>query len=169
MGAINPSNLYGKTKLASEEIVKKTKSGYLILRPSLIIGYSPNITNDRPFNRLLKNLNEGLPVKYDTSWKFQPTYIRHISEVIENCINKNIYNEIIVVSVPELVSRYDYTKDILKPFNISVKPFDAKDTTFEVFEDKLEKLKEYNLPQYTYKQIVEEIINEIKNRNKFIF
>lgn len=167
MGAIKPSNLYGKTKLASEEIVKKTKKGYLILRPSLIIGCSPNTTNDRPFNRLLKNLNDGIPAKYDTSWKFQPTYIRHISEIIEACINKEIFNEVIVIAVPEMASRYDYTKDILKPFNIPVEPFDAKDTTFEIFQDKLEKLKQYDLPQYTYKQIIKEIINEIKNIEKF--
>ncbi|MEK7078733.1 MAG: sugar nucleotide-binding protein [Patescibacteria group bacterium] len=70
MGAIKPSNLYGKTKFKSEKIVKTAKTGYLILRPSLILGYSPNTTNDRPFNRLLKNLDEGFPAIYDTSWKF---------------------------------------------------------------------------------------------------
>lgn len=168
MGAIKPSNLYGKTKSASEDLVKKTDKGYLILRPSLVIGYSPNTTNDRPFNRLLKNLDKGIPAKYDTSWKFQPTYIKHISEVIEACINRNIFNETIVIAVPKLVSRYDYTRDILKPFNIPVEPFDARDVTFEIFEDKLEKLKKYNLPQYTYKQIIKEIIKEIENRKKFI-
>src|SRR3989338_2131857 len=93
MGAINPSNLYGKTKLKSEEIIKTAKNGYLILRPSLILGYSPNITNDRPFNRLLKNLDEKTPAIYDTSWKFQPTFIGHISEVIESAINQKIINQ----------------------------------------------------------------------------
>lgn len=90
MGAIKPSNLYGRTKLKSEEIIKTTKNGYVILRPSLILGFSPNITNDRPFNRLLKNLDEGTPAVYDTSWTFQPTYIKHISDVIEACIHKKL-------------------------------------------------------------------------------
>ena len=55
--AINPDTIYGKTKLAGEKAVKKTTAGFIILRPSLIIGFSPNTANDRPFNRLLKNIN----------------------------------------------------------------------------------------------------------------
>lgn len=145
MGAIKPSNLYGKTKLKSEEIVKTVKNGYLILRPSLVLGYSPNITNDRPFNRILKNLDEDVPAIYDTSWKFQPTYIRHISEVIESCINKKIINRSIVIAVPEMKSRYDTAKDILIPFGIKVASIDAKDSTFEIFEDDLSELNELGL------------------------
>lgn len=168
MGAIKPSNLYGKTKLKSEAIVKTAKNGYIILRPSLILGYSPNTTNDRPFNRMLKNLDEGVPAVYDTSWKFQPTYIRHISEVIETCINKGIYSYSIVIAVPEMKSRYDTAKDILTPFGIKVTPIDAKDSTFEIFADDLSELNELNLPKYTYNQMIKEIVNEIKIRNQIV-
>lgn len=168
MGAIKPSNLYGKTKLKSEEIVKSAKNGYLILRPSLILGYSPNTTNDRPFNRLLKNLDEGIPAVYDTSWTFQPTYIRHISEVIETCINKGIFNRSIVIAVPEMRSRYDTAKDILTPFGIKVTPIDAKDSTFEIFEDDLSELNQLDLPKYTYETMIKEIVNDVRNREKFV-
>ena len=168
MGAIKPSNLYGKTKLKSEEIIKTTKSGYLILRPSLILGYSPNTTNDRPFNRLLKNLDVGVSATYDTSWKFQPTYIKHISEVIEACINKQLFNKSIVIAVPEMRSRYDTAKDILTPFGVTITPIDAKDSTFEIFEDDLSKLNELDLPKYTYNEMIKGIIDEIKNREKFV-
>ena len=74
-GAINPEDVYGETKFHSEEYVKNTKAGWIVLRPSLIIGYSPNTINDRPFNRILKNLDTKTDAIYDTSWKFQPTYI----------------------------------------------------------------------------------------------
>ncbi len=168
MGAIKPSNLYGQTKLKSEEIVKTTKAGFLILRPSLVLGYSPNTTNDRPFNRLLKNLDDGTTAVYDTSWKFQPTYIKHISEVIEACIKNKIVNKSIVIAVPEMKSRYDTAKDILTPFGIMVSPVDTKDSTFEIFEDDLSELSEFNLPKYTYDQMIKEIVDEIKNRKKFV-
>ncbi len=168
MGAIKPSNLYGRTKLKSEEIVKTAKSGYLILRPSLILGLSPNTANDRPFNRLLKNLDESVPAVYDTSWKFQPTYIRHISEVIESSINKKIFSRSIVIAVPEMKSRYDTAKDILTPFAIKVTPVDAKDSTFEIFEDDLSELNELDLPKYTYEEIIKEIVDDMKNRHKFV-
>lgn len=168
MGAIQPSNLYGGTKQKSEEIIKTTRNGYLILRPSLILGYSPNTTNDRPFNRLLKNLDEGVPAVYDTSWKFQPTYIRHISEVIESCINKEVLSRSIVIGVPEMKSRYDTAKDILTPFGIKVTPIDTKDLTFEIFEDDLSELNELDLPKYTYEEMIKEIVNEVRNREKFV-
>lgn len=168
MGAIKPSNLYGRTKLKSEEIVKTTKNGYMILRPSLILGYSPNTTNDRPFNRLLKNLDEGTPAVYDTSWTFQPTYIKHVSEVIEACINKQILNRSIVIAVPEMKSRYDTAKDILTPFGIKVTPIDAKDSTFEIFEDDLSELNELDLPKYSYQEMITAIVDELKNREKFV-
>lgn len=168
MGAIKPSNLYGRTKLKSEEIVKTTRNGYLILRPSLILGYSPNTMNDRPFNRLLKNLDEGTPAVYDTSWTFQPTYIKHISDVIETCINKQILNRSIVIAVPEMKSRYDTAKDILTPFGIKVTPTDAKDSTFEIFEDDLSELKGLDLPRYSYKEMIKAIVDEIKNREQFV-
>lgn len=168
MRVIKPSKIYDRTKLKSEEIVKNAKNGYLILRPSFILGYSLNTTNDRPFNRLLKNLNEGVPAAYDTSWKFQPTYIRHISEVIEACIKNKIFNRSIVIAVPEMKSRYDIAKDILTSFGIEVTPNDAKDSSLEIFEDNRSELKRLDLPKYTYEEMIKEIIDEIRNREKFV-
>lgn len=165
--AINPENIYGRTKLASEAYVKETKAGYVILRPSLIIGYSPNTINDRPFNRILKNIDEKTPPSYDTSWKFQPTYLHHLSEVIEQIIEKNITNDIIPVAVADIKSRYDLAKDILSAFNITALPEDKKDTS-AVTIDNLNKLKEYNLPQYTYQEMIKSIIEEIHNRKNYI-
>lgn len=164
--AIDPENIYGKTKLASEAFVKETKAGYVILRPSLIIGYSPNTVNDRPFNRILKNIDDMTPPIYDTSWKFQPTYLHHISQVIEKIIEKNITNDIIPVAVAELKSRYDLAKDILLPFGITAIP-EYKNDLSTITSDNLNKLKEYNLPKYTYHEMIESIIEEIKNRKQF--
>jgi dTDP-4-dehydrorhamnose reductase len=125
------------------------------------MGFSPNITNDRPFNRLLKNLNENTPAIYDISWKFQPTYLHHISEVIIKIIELNINDEIIPIAVPELKSRFDLAKDILTPFNIEVKAEDKKDKS-KVFSENLNELKELNLPKYIYSEMINYIIQEIK-------
>lgn len=164
--AIKPDNVYGQTKRQSEEYIKQTEAGFVIFRPSLIIGFSPNTTNDRPFNRMLKNLDEKTEAVYDTSWKFQPTYLRHISEVIEEVIDKTILNETIPIAVPELKSRYDLAKDILQVFGIQVMPIDKDDKT-AVITDKLEKLKSLKLIQYSYKTIITDIISEINQREFF--
>ncbi len=168
MAAINPQNLYGRTKLQSEEIVKTVKNGYIIIRPSLILGYSPNTTNDRPFNRLLKNLDEDVLAIYDTSWLFQPTYIKHISDVIQVCINRKICNQSIVVACSAMKSRYDTAKDILTPLGVKVMPTDAKEST-EVFKDDLSELTELDLPKYTYTEMVSLIIDEIKKEKNLLF
>lgn len=154
--------LYGRTKIAGENFIKKVKEGYVILRPSLIVGFSPNTTNDRPFNRFLKNITEQTPAIYDTSWKFQPTWLKHISEVIELIIEKNIANEIIPICIPEIKTRYDIAKDILTDFGISVISEDKNDPTPN-FSDDLKKLKELNLPIHSYDQMIKAIQEEIRN------
>lgn len=164
--ALNPHNVYAKSKRQSEEYVKDTKGGYIVLRPSLIIGYSPNTVNDRPFNRILKNLDLKTEAAYDTSWKFQPTYVRHISEVIKQVIEDNITNKTIPVAVADLKSRYDIAKDILENFNIKVRPVDKQDTEPTAVEN-LEVLKELNFPQYSYQEMIKNIVEEIKNRKNF--
>ena len=158
----NTDSLYGRTKIASEEYVKKAKAGYVILRPSLIVGFSPNTINDRPFNRFLKNITEGTPAIYDTSWKFQPTWLRHLDEVIEAILERGINREIIPIAVPELKTRYDIANDILSRFNINVSPEDKQDNT-PTFSEKLDKLKELNLPAYSYDEMIAGIVQEINN------
>ena len=165
--AFNPDNVYGKTKYNSEQIIKGVKSGWIILRPSLILGFSPNTINDRPFNRLLKNLDEGTLAEYDTSWKFQPTYIGHLSDVIKEIIKKNINNELVPVVVDELKSRYDTANDILSSFGIKVIPIDNHDTAHFSEKRDISKLKELNLPTYTYQEMIRKIVDEIKNRDMF--
>jgi len=164
--AIRPMNVYANTKKESEKIIAKTKEGYLILRPSVILWFSPNTTNDRPFSRLLKNLDQGTPAVYDTSRKFQPSYLGHICEVIDVSIQKKLWNEIILVAVEDLKSRYDTAKDILAPFGITVEVADKHDTLPVVKED-LSKLKKLNLPAYSYDRMIQKIIDEINHRELF--
>ncbi|HUD20275.1 MAG TPA: sugar nucleotide-binding protein [Patescibacteria group bacterium] len=167
LSALDRSNVYGKTKYESERIVKQSSKNFVILRSSLVLGFSPNATNDRPFNRILKNLDARTPAVYDTSWKFQPTYIGHISEVILQVIKLGIWNQTIPVAVPELKSRYDVAADILNPFGITATPADLHDTTKPQTGD-MSILTSFHLPTYSYRSIIKHIIGEIRNREKFI-
>jgi dTDP-4-dehydrorhamnose reductase len=159
--AIEPANIYGKTKLAGEKIVEKSKHSFNILRPALIIGYSPNTTNDRPFNRLLKNIKEKTPAIYDTSWKSQLTWVGHISEIIKILIEKDIKDKIIPVAVPELKTRFDIAKDILSPLDIKAEPKNDNDPT-PIIEVSESRLKELDLPTYSYEEIIDKIVKETK-------
>lgn len=158
--AIQPSNLYGETKKSAEEIVESTEAGYVIFRPSLMIGYSPNTENDRPHNRILKNITKDTSPVYDVSWNFQPAWVGHLSECVALAIHRSISNEIIPVAVPELTSRYELARDILSHFDIEAIAEDKNDTT-PFFEVNLDKLAELGLPQYSYEEIIKKTLNEI--------
>lgn len=163
--AMNTSTMYGRTKAESENKVREMDT-WVILRPSLIIGYSPNTANDRLFNRFLKNIDEGTPAVYDTSWKFQPSYVRHISEIITLVIDKKINAQTIPIAVSALKSRFDVARDILTEFTINVIPEDKHDTT-PVLRDDLRTLKELGLPMYEYDEVIRACVEEIKQRERF--
>lgn len=167
MAAVNPSNLYGESKVTSEEITKKCNSGYLILRPSLIVGYSPNTENDRPFNRILNNVTKGLPAVYEDSWNFQPTYIGHISKVIEACIKKGLWNQTFEVVVPKVSTRYKLSKDILSHFNIEVEKETTEKPYFKDEDISIEPLVKNKLPTFSYSELVDLVVEEIKDPSRF--
>ena len=159
----DPTNVYAQTKFNSEAIVKNSGLKYLIIRPSLTLGMSPNTTADRPHNRLLKNIKEGSPAIYDTSWKFKPTYIGQISEIIHQSIERDLWNETLPVASDRLVSRFEIISDIFRFFNISVQGIDQKDPTPAIAED-LSILKRLQLPNYSYAEIVQKIADELKQQ-----
>jgi len=162
---INNSSVYAKTKSASESIVKNTTSGFIIIRPAHIVGYSPNTENDRQYNRFLKNLKDQVPAVYDTSWRFQATYLRHISEVILRIIELHISNQIIPVAVPELTTRFDLAKDILSPFGIQVTGENQNNHAPQFFED-VSILHKLHLPEYSYTEMITNILQETRDNLK---
>lgn len=168
LAAEHHNDIYGKLKLESEEIVKRTKKGYLILRPAFILGYSPNTKNDRPFNRILKCIDDRTkPAVFDTSWKLQPTYVGHLSQIIDNVIKKNYWNKLITAYINKIVTQYQIAKDILSRFNIPVSPID-KHMNISPSTDNLSEMKRFHLTPNTYKGFIETMIEEIKSRKRFV-
>jgi len=166
--AMHPTNVYGRTKRRSEELAKKTQAGWVVLRPSLILGFSPNTVNDRPFNRLLRNLDGGVPAVYDTSWHFEPTYILHIADMITAVIRKRVTALTIPVACPTLTTRYQTARDILSPFGIQVSGVDKKEV-METARADMTVPDGLDLPRCTYEQMIEGIIQEIRTRERFVF
>lgn len=165
--ALNPDNIYGKLKLESEEIIKQVKAGYLILRPSLILGFSPNQANDRPFDRVLNCIENPEKAVFDTSWKFQPTYIGHLSSVIKTAITNNVFGHLVHVFSSSIETQFSTARDILKPFNIEVKPID-KQMSISLQEKDEKELTDLGLPTCSYEEMINNIHEEIKNKDKFV-
>lgn len=159
--ALNPDNIYGKLKLESEQIIKRVEAGYLILRPSLILGYSLNQNNDRPFDRVLKCIDHPEKAEFDTSWKFQPTYVGHLSAVIKTAIKNDIFNYLVHVFSPSIETQFSTAQDILKPFGVEVKPID-KQKSMSLQEKDEKELIELGLPTCSYEEMIDSIHEEIR-------
>lgn len=165
--ANNPDNIYGKLKVKSEEMVKVVKTGYLILRPSLMVGFSPNITNPRPFNRILSCLdNRSIVGEFDTSWKLQPSYVGHLSQAIDKVVQRDLWNKTIPIFINEIVTQFQLAHDILGPFGVSVKEVDQH-MDIPLSPEDLTDMNSLKLTPNSYKEMVKLIIDEIKNRDKF--
>ncbi len=154
-------DMYGQSKVFGEKWSSQVQAGFLIIRPHLIIGYSPNTVNDRTFNRFLKNLREKVPVVYDTSWKFQPTYIGHLSEVIKKYIEGKITANLVSVAFDVFKSKYELASDVLKPFGIKVIGVDQQTRRMQTGMN-LTEFKKLNLPIRTYGEMIKKIVSEVE-------
>lgn len=165
--ANNPDNIYGELKVKSEEMVKGVKAGYLILRPSLMVGFSPNTTNPRPFNRILNCLDDrSITGEFDTSWKLQPSYVGHLSQAIDKVIQRDLWNKTIPVFINEVVTQFQLAHDILEPFGVSVKEVDQH-MDIPLSPEDLTDMNSLELTPNSYREMVKLIVDEIKNRDKF--
>jgi len=166
--AINPKSLYGETKLASEDLVKKTKNDYLILEPGIVIGFSPKVKKeDGFFSSLMDNLEDNKVVEYENSTQYRPTYIGHLCEVIKEALDKKIWNKVIQVSIPVLKTKYEMAKDILESFGVSVREVDTPKIDTNSRPQELSELQKFNLPVCIYEEAISKIITEIKNRDNY--
>lgn len=165
--ANNPDNIYGKLKVKSEEMVRRVDAGYLILRPSLMVGFSPNTTNPRPFNRILSCLdNKSTIGEFDISWKLQPSYVGHLSQTIDKVIQRDLWNKTIPIFINEVVTQFQLAHDILEPFCVSVREVDQH-MDIPLSPEDLTDMNSLGLSPNTYKGMVKLIVEEIENRDKF--
>lgn len=165
--ALVTDNPYGKYKALSEEVVKDARHGYLTLRPSLIVGVSPNQTNDRTFNRFLFAIEKGeKTVAFDTSWRLRPTYIGYLSQMIDQAIGRNLWNYTVPVYLPHVLDQATLARDVLTPFGIRVTGVDRK-LAFPLIDFDESDLRKFTLIPHSYEALVATLISEIRNRDAF--
>lgn len=163
------ASFYGKVKLESEEITKVTQAGYFIIRPGIVVGMSPKVKKeDGFFSSLVDTIDNDNQVEYSVSKKSRITYLAHITDVIKKILDNRIWNKTVFVVVPDLKTKHEVANDILTPLGILVKGDSSTPATLEDAKQEVLELKQLNLPVYSYEQIISKIIDEIKDRNKFV-
>jgi dTDP-4-dehydrorhamnose reductase len=158
--AIFFDNVYGRSKRKAEEIVKNSRTPHAILRPGIILGWSPNEHGDRPYNRLLRDIQRG-SAEYDGSLT-QPTWAGHMSQVIDQIIQEQIYRVILPVAVSDNVSMYQLAHDVLSPFGVAVTELKGAGPSGKPMD--LTPLREHGLLVCSYKELLENVVEETTMR-----
>ena len=112
-----PINYYGETKLRGEEIVKKSRVPFAIIRPILMYGWNHAYERANIVTLSLEKLKNNAQVyAYDDVYS-NPLFAPHCAEVIWRIIKDNKY-DIFNVAGKERVSIFDLVKKAAEIFNL---------------------------------------------------
>jgi len=111
----NPLGYYGRTKLASENVLKISGTYYTILRTNVLYG----IANSHPdFVRWVFNsMKEGKHIRIVTDQINNPTYIDDLVQAIDKVLGFRKYG-IYNIGGREFISRYDFSIRVADFFNL---------------------------------------------------
>jgi len=113
----NPLGYYGRTKLASENVLKISGIKYTILRTNVLYGISESGKADFVY-WVIKNLSENKEINIVKDQFNNPTFVYDLISAINKVIEFNksgIFN----IGGKEFLSRFDFTKKISVYFNLN--------------------------------------------------
>jgi dTDP-4-dehydrorhamnose reductase len=99
----NPATFYGRTKLISEDDIKRELKYFIILRTANVYGSD----GGNFFNFVLKSINQGKNIEVFNDTFFSPTYIEYLMGSVAKLI-ENDFSGIIHIAGKEKISRYDF-------------------------------------------------------------
>jgi dTDP-4-dehydrorhamnose reductase len=126
----NPLSVYGRTKVEAEERVRTGSDDFVIVRTTVMYGWSSRYTESMA-EWVLRGLQEGQELNMYHDQYRQFILINHLVAAIFELIEmKALLNETILVAGPELLSRYEFAKRLAQTFglpeaNIRSTPFDS--------------------------------------------
>jgi len=115
----NPLSYYGRTKLASENVLFTSGVPSTILRTMVLYGIGQNVKQNFAL-WLHKNLKEGKPIRVVDDQFGNPTLVDDLAYAIVRIIELNrggLYN----VAGADIVSRYDFALALAKLYNFEKK------------------------------------------------
>jgi len=107
----NPISVYGKSKLAAEEIVKSSIENWAIVRPVLVYGYSKSAARENIFTWVLDSLKNGKDINVVQDQIRTPTFVLDVVKLIKNII-ENSANGFFNIGGSEAISVLDFAKQI---------------------------------------------------------
>ena len=122
----NPINYYGKTKLASENVLRAGDVRFAIARTIVLYGTGKNVKKNFALF-LVDALKEGKPVQAATDQVSNPTYVHDLAFGILRIVEQEaegIYH----LSGSERLSRYEFAHKVANVFGLDPGPIAAVKT-----------------------------------------
>ena len=128
----NPKNEYGRTKLAGEQLVQSICSNYYIIRTSWVFGqYGHN------FVYTMRRLAETYPILTVVSDQVdRPTWTRTLAEFMVHVMETKPATGIYHLSNDNSCSWYEFACEILKDFDVEVKPLTSEEYPQKAYRPK---------------------------------
>ena len=114
---LNPISIYGKTKLASENILLEKDIKNLVIRGNVLYDYSPH-TSASFLNWVVSSLKSNQEIKVVEDQFNNPTWTRSMSDIIELSIENDLEG-IIHWGDAVHISRFEFAKLIAKKFSLN--------------------------------------------------
>lgn len=110
-------NYYGNTKLEGERICKESASDCIIIRPSILYGYSGNGDRKTFISHVIEKLKKGERVSADNSIIKYPLLIDDVALGIKKLIELN-EEGIFHFSGPDAITKYEWGKKIARFYGL---------------------------------------------------
>ena len=112
-----PINVYGQTKLASEQIVLLQNNNNLIIRGNVLYDYSNN-SGASFLNWVIKSLKNSTEIQVVNDQINNPTWTHSLADIISMCIIKNISGLYHWADL-DIINRYDFAMAIAEVFSLN--------------------------------------------------
>lgn len=112
----NPINVYGKQKLASEELIRERLKDYLIIRTTVVFGWEKNWKNF--IMQMIHALKNGKNMEVPEDQVGTPTYVKNLCMATRELIEKDktgVYN----IAGKDLINRYDFARIAAGVFSLN--------------------------------------------------
>ena len=163
-----PLNVYGRTKLESENIIRSTLTDYLIIRTAQLYGIDPQNKNFAV--KIIRNMQNNKKVYAAGDLYCTPTYAGTLSHGIIELLEKDkkgVFN----IAGTDFINRYEYVDKIADIFRLDkdlIRKVKLKDLRLKAKRPKraglkIDKIKrEVELSLYSCKEGLKEFKKEIK-------
>ncbi len=123
----NPIGYYGRTKLAAENLLRTSNVGHAIVRTMVLYGQARKVKPNFAL-WLIRELQEERSVKVVSDQLGSPTFVDDLAYGIVKILElkkSGIYH----ISGPDVVSRYDFAREVARVFRLNTKLISAVKTS----------------------------------------